>query len=294
MLSEATQNLLRDVFQREDLFDGLPQVQKRVVAWGPDCSVLTFPHSAVVVAEQVLLDRIRQPLATHIHEDGGDAEWTIQASRPVRAGSVEHHFGSRIATASTVKLKAGHDRHTCWIESLDRGWLFLLPAGDETGWLLSVGDSTVSPLAESRVVAAQVAEVGEIVGQFSSHPRMAEPLCQPGWLACGTAAVGFDPLCGDGTGYATREAILGSAVVRAVAGGEDVDAVVAHYRNRLVAGFKKHLEVCLGFYQTGGNGPWWNQEANSLRRGLLWCRRQLDGASGFRYRLNGFALEPID
>jgi hypothetical protein len=294
MLSAATQNLLRDVFEREDLFDGLPQVRKRIVAWGPDCKALAFPHSAVVVAEQILLDRIRQGLANRIHEDGGDAEWTIQASRPLRVTSVEHQFGSRIATASRVKLRSGHDRYTCWVESLDRGWLFLLPAGEETGWLLSVGDSTGSPLAESCLVAQQVAEVVEIVGQFPSHPRMTEPLSQPGWLACGTAAVGFDPLCGDGTGYATREAILGSAVVRGVAGGENVDAVVAHYRNRLVAGFKRHLEVCLEFYQTGGHGPWWNQEANALRTGLLWCRRQLDGARGFRYRLNGFSLEPID
>ena len=30
-----------------------------------------------------------------------------------------------------------------------------------------------------------------------------------GWLACGTAAMGFDPICGDGTGYAVREGILG-------------------------------------------------------------------------------------
>jgi flavin-dependent dehydrogenase len=198
-----------------------------------------------------------------------------------------------MASASAVKLKTGCDPGACWIESLDHGWLFLLPGGDRA-WLLSVGDSAETLLAQSLLISEQIAETSASRGTFPSHPRIAEPLCEPGWLACGTAALGFDPLCGDGTGNAIREAILASAVVRAGIDGADVGALVAHYGNRLVAGFKRHLEACREFYQAGHSGPWWDQELNSLDRGLDWCARRLEGAPVFRFRLSGFALEAID
>ena len=41
-------------------------------------------------------------------------------------------------------------------------------------------------------------------------------MCGPGWLSCGTAALSFDPICGDGTGHAVREGILAAAVIFAV------------------------------------------------------------------------------
>lgn len=292
MVGEATQKLLRDVFERDDIFDGLPRIHQRVVAWGANAKSVELPHSAIVVSEQELLDRIRQPLPSARVSDGTD--WTILASRPLPESSVEHHFGSRTGTACRVKFRRACQSHTCWAESLAAGWLFLLPGEDENGWLLAVGDSAEPLLAQSLLVAGQVADVMTTAGSFPCYPRMAEPLCRPGWLACGTAAVGFDPLCGDGTGYATREAILGSAVVRAALEGANANALSAHYTSRLVAGFQRHLEVCQQFYETGGAGPWWRQEAEALRRGRDWCRKKLANATPFRYRLNGFALEAVE
>ena len=293
MLGEATQKLLGDVFDRQDLFDGLPRIHKRVVAWGKQADVLSLPHAAVVASEETLLARIQSRLRIPDAAPGCHADWKIFASRPLPAGLVEHHFGSRMAAASAVKLKAASDPQACWIESLDNGWLFLLP-GVAEAWLLSVGGPAESLLARSRLISDQIAEASASRGTFPAHPRIGEPLCQPGWLACGTAAIGFDPLCGDGTGNAIREAILASAVVRAALDGADANALAAHYRTRLVAGFKRHLEACRQFYQSGHTGPWWDEELNSLNRGLEWCARRLDPAPAFRYRLSGFALEAID
>src|SRR5690242_8503647 len=59
MLGETTQSLFRDVFGRPDLFYGLPRIERRVVAWGPNAKQLALPHSAVVVSEQVLLERLQ-------------------------------------------------------------------------------------------------------------------------------------------------------------------------------------------------------------------------------------------
>jgi hypothetical protein len=294
MLSEATQKLLRDVFDREDLFAGLPQIRKRVVAWGRDAQPLTLAHSAVVVSEQELVDRIQQGLRRSKYVMGEEPLWTILASTPLRPSSVDHHFGSRFAAASPCKLKPGCEAEACWIESLENGWMFLLPSGKGTGWLLSVGGSAESLWAASRLIRNQILELSPSHGTFPSHPRIALPACEPGWLACGTAALGFDPLCGDGAGNAVREAILGSAVIRAVVDGANVDSLVAHYQTRLLAGFKRHLALCFEFYRSGYTGPWWSSQLDDLARGLAWCPEQLANKSAFHYRLNGFTLEPAE
>jgi hypothetical protein len=291
MLSESTQKLFQDIFERNELFHDAPRIRNRVVSWGPKAAPVTLPHSAVVVSERRLLDRLQSELPrTEDHRDR-EASWRIFTSRPSQASSAEHHFGSRMATASAVRLRGGSDLETCWVESIEEGWLFLLPGGESSGWLLSVGAPPQSLLAGSRVVAEQISEITGSGGKFPSHPRIADSLCEAGWITCGAAALGFDPLCGDGAGHAAREAILASAVVRAAADGADVDSLVAHYRTRLLGGFKRHLEVCREFYRQGRSGQWWDEEVESTRRGLEWCDRRLDGASGCRYRLNGFSLE---
>lgn len=283
--------LLHDVFGREDLLAGLPRIRRRVVAWGRDFRPRTLPHSSVVISEQELLDRIHQGLEQNNCPPTERPDWTILASTPLPPSSLEHHFGSRMATASPAKLKPQCDSESCWIESLENGWLFLLPIGNGVGWLLSVGDSVESLLGTSRLIEQQIAKLGQSHGTFPSHPRISWPLSEPGWLACGTAAVGFDPLCGEGTGNAIREAILAAAVVRAATEGADVANLVAQYRARLLAGFQTHVALCLEFYMSGRSGGWWEDQVNELKRGLAWCSRQSADTGTFRDRLNGSRLE---
>lgn len=294
MVGEATQALFRDVFEQAGLFDGLRRIGRRIVAWGPDAARAELPHSAVVVSEGVLLDRLRTHAAFTESKHDTKPQWAIIASRPLPESSVEHHFGSRIAAAQAVNLKDDCDPSACWIESLETGWLFLIPDAGATGWLLSVGDTPESQLARSRLVAEQIQGTSGAAAAFPAYPRFAWPLCGPGWLACGTAALAVDPLCGDGTGYAIREAILASAVVRAAGNGANVDAIVAHYRTRLLMAFQRHLEACHRFYETGGSGPWWKGELDLLRRGLEWCRLERSRDVKFQYQLRGFELQPLD
>jgi flavin-dependent dehydrogenase len=102
----------------------------------------------------------------------------------------------------------------------------------------------------------------------------------------------FDPICGDGVGNAIREAILASAVIKATQSNSDIDALLAHYRTRLLAGFLKHLELCRQFY-AARSGEWWEAELSRLDEGAKWCRRELGSEIKFGYRLRGFELEPI-
>ena len=283
---------MEESLAQPNLFGNLPQVHRRVVRWGPEAEPIEFPHSAVIVTEQELLERIGGHFPENECSTEADAEWTIATSHAASASVCEHHFGSRTATASSVSLRSQCSLNTCWIESLPMGWLFLLP-GRESAWLLAVGGSSDSLLAQSRLVAEQISSIGSASGRFTCHPRISLPLCQSGWLACGNAALLFDPLCGDGAGNATREAILAAAVVRAAVEGHDVNALSVHYTARLLAGFQRHLETCAEYYAGGCRGPWWDEQVASSRTGTAWCAQQTEAQTRFAYRLNGFELEPI-
>jgi len=303
MLSEPAQALIREIFGREHLFRDLPRIRKRIVAWGRDASPVELDHSAVVVSEELLLHSLGPALPNaaagvgiinvDINVDiNEDINWTIFASTPLPVAAAEHRFGSRIASAMQVELKPAAEPAACWIESIENGWLFLI-ANAGSGWLLSVGLRPHELLDQSRLIREQIAGYQPTAAQFAASPRIAAPLGEPGWIACGTAAMAFDPLCGDGTAHAVREAILASAVIGAVARGDDPVQLMAHYEARLTAGFRRHLAHCLEYYASGCGGPWWESEAESVVQGLDWCGRQLSRHTKFRYRLDGFDLKAL-
>ena len=277
LVSASTQALICGVFGKADLFAGLPEIERRVVAWGPGASAVELPHSAVLVPEEELVRRF----GSQAREQARGAEWTIFTSRPLPRGTEEQHFGTRRAWIAPVTC-AGK---ACFVESLENGWLFLIP-----GWLIAVGEPPEALLGQSRLVAEEMEGAPGRAVEFAAYPRIADPLCGEGWLACGSAAMAFDPICGDGTGNAVREAILASAVVRAADRGEPEEGLRAHYRARLTAGFRRHLELALEFYKRGHGGAWWRGEGAGLERGLAWCAARLAGEKGFRYRLEGFDL----
>jgi hypothetical protein len=256
LLSHAAQKLIRDVIQSDQLFFDAPLIVSRTVKWG-ESDPVTLPHSAVVVSEECLLSGM--PAAPC---DGGEVSWTIDTT-PSTEMQV---FGTRMASVYAVTDIAPG---TCRMKSLEAGWEFLISAGDGSGWRISVGEAG---------------------GEFPVAPRIAERLCGPGWLACGSGALAFDPLCGDGTAHAVREAILAAAVIRAAARGEDTDSLLAHYRVRLILGFQRHLRVCREFYGSGGSGPWWRAQCTELHRGLEWCAAEVRRLPPPRYRLEGFEL----
>lgn len=267
LISSATQALVQDVFGRRDIFENAIPISRRVALWGDGAQTVDVPHSAVVISEADLVGRCgaRTPVCSN--------ETRVDTLIDTRC------FGTRMATAFPVISKTVD---ACWIESVDCGWLFLLP-----GWLLAVGDAS---LDHSKLIADQVTSIGEPGGRFPAYPRISDPLCDADWLACGSAAMTFDPICGDGVGNAIREAILATAVIRASDHG-DAESLHVHYRTRLTAGFLKHLELCRPFY-AACSGDWWKTELKLLDEGIAWCRDQLRSVPP-RYRLEGFDLKMI-
>lgn len=293
MLSEAALALIRDVFERPDLFLTAPRINRRIVRWGKNAEPVAFDHSAVVVSERELLHELEQKLESPDEPVGDESDFTIFASRPLPSESAEHCFGSRTASAVQIRLRNAADSESCWIESLDDGWLFLIPDAAESGWLLAVGCSLEAIPARSSLIAERIAFTGDVSKQFPASPRIVSPLCGPGWLVCGTAGMAFDPICGDGTAHAVREAILAAAVVRAISTGGDARELLGHYQARLTAGFQRHLATSLDFYRSGNGGPWWDEQLDLLRQGLEWCDGKLKSHGKFRYQLSGFELMSI-
>ncbi|MFZ0591211.1 MAG: hypothetical protein WAM39_12055 [Bryobacteraceae bacterium] len=294
LLSSVTQRLLHDVFEDPQLFTGVHPIRKRVVRWGgTEAHTLAIPHMGVAVAESELLSRIGPTVADRQPEKEDEPTWTIACSRTFPERS-RRHFGERTACAFPVVLSRECDAESCYVESVSNGWLFLLPFSRTEASLLCVGaQAGVELLERSQLVARQISTCGSKTSSFRAHPSILDGLASLGRIACGAAAVSFDPLCGEGMGNAIREAILASAVVRASLSGGRVDDLILHYKSCLLGGFLRHLETCEAFYSSGPQDDWWQTEQLRIRDGIDWVRQRLPDQP-FRFRLSGFDLEEMD
>lgn len=286
LVSDPALALMRDVFGRPDLLCDRPRVRRRVVAWG-DAPPAALPHGAVAISEADLLDSLRV-------DDGADLspDFIIHAAGAPPQVATPHRFGGRIAASAQVRLLDPADRDACWIEAAADGWLFLVPGAQDTAWLLAVGAPCEALLAHSRLIGPRVELMRAGVRGFDAAPRLVTPATGDGWLACGGAAVGFDPICGDGTAQAVRAAILASAVVLGLAEGGDRAALLKHYDLALTASLRRHLMLCADFYRSGGEGPWWRTALDDLHAGHRWCTDRLAYAGDPAFELRGFRLRP--
>ncbi len=277
LLNGQSQHLLVDLFGRADVIEGWFPIERRIVRWGGQ--TVDLPHAALAVDEGALLSRLGDIAAS---EDTGD--YTIYSGKPLP----DVAYGNRRAEAAAFLLNPGAARHACWIEAVEQGWLFGVGASEQQGWVLAVGGSIEELLDQSTLMKTVVGELLAGRSSFVSHPRIAEQLTGERWLACGGAAMGFDPICGEGTGHALREAILASAVLRAHAGGEPWAALAREYEARLQSGFARHLEQCRQLYASGGDSAWWKAQLAELRQPSVVAPPQ------GRYRLVGFDLVLVE
>lgn len=283
LLSDAALALLRNVFERPDLFADRPRITHRVVAWGSNEPV-RVPHGAIVLSESDLDAALGGPPGA-----GGQAAMTIHAAPPFPSGDLRT-FGSRRTVAAQVRLVHASDRSVCWIEAVAEGWLFLIPSGSASAWLLSVGASAETLVGQSRHISPRIEQIGAPSPPFETSPRMLATLQGPDWLACGSAAVAFDPICGDGTAQAVREAILACAVVGAIREGGDRDALRLHFESMIIGAMRRHLRLCAQFYASGGEGEWWRTQLAGLAEGFDWCTARLSRMPEPRYELRDFGL----
>ncbi|NLR72763.1 hypothetical protein HGI47_17955 [Novosphingobium sp. ERN07] len=296
MLSDPALALLRDVFGKPALFADKPRIERRVVRWG-NAEAVTMPHGAVVVSEDDLvnvLDMFPQGNTLKLNQkiqqsNDFNGSFSVHAMLPFPEWETLR-FGARLSATARVILAAHAPPATCWIEAVDAGWLFLIPDGSGQAWLLAVGGDPQA-LAQDAPLIGPLIETLEPSGvQFDTSPRMLAGLAGDGWLACGTSAVAFDPICGDGTAQAAREGILASAVISALARGEDAAALATHYHSLLLASLRRHLQLSLPFYANGGTGRWWHDQYAAAREGYDRATALLAKLPEPRFALHGFDL----
>ncbi len=289
MLSDTALALMRDLFGRPELLAGRPRIERRIVAWG-GADPVSLPHGAITLSGAELLAAL--PPSEMMTGAFGEAPDFIIHGAPPFPGRAARRFGSREAEAAAVDLVPGADRRAAHVEATPLGWLFLIPQGGEEAWLLGVGGALEDLLAASRLVAGQIGAIEPVAARFETAPRMLETLAGEDWLACGTGAIAFDPICGDGTAQALREAILAAAVLAGLRDGGDRAALLGHYEAMLIAAMRRHLQVSLPFYQRGGQSPWWQAQVDALADGHRWCTARLAVLPEPRFTLLGTRLVP--
>ncbi|MEH3048152.1 hypothetical protein [Sphingomonas adhaesiva] len=287
MLSATAVALIRDVFDRPDLLATAHRITRRIVAWGGAVPA-TMPHDAIVVSGTALAAALACDAVT---DDAMTGDMTVR-TRP-RDVAPMMRFGTRVAWATMVRLCDRAAATDSWIEAIDAGWLFLIPS-DAAGaaWLLSVGGPIDEALRCSRHIAPRIVTGDAPHEMFDPAPRLAPQLTGPDWIACGSAAIAFDPIAGDGTAQAVRAAILAAAVIGGIADGGDPDALRGHYDAMLTAAMRRHLQLCAPFYLSGGTGGWWQAAHAALARGHDACTARLAAAGPPRFVLDGHDLVP--
>lgn len=276
LLNAQSQQLLTDVFEQPGLLEDWHPIERRIVRWGAE--TIELPHASLAVNETALLERVGEATGSI-----DAADYQIYGAKSV-AG--ETAFGERLAELAAIDLQPGVNAHTCWVEAMAGGWLFAVGINERRAWLIGVGAAIHELLEQSELVRPIVGEQAQTISGVATQPRLAHTLTGEHWLACGSAAMAFDPICGEGTGHALREAILGCAVLKAHARGEAWGDLAQLYEQRLRGGFARHIDMCHQLYATGGDSAWWREQLASLTPMHVAMPRA-------QFRLNGFDLERL-
>jgi hypothetical protein len=288
----------------------------RWVRWDAAEGERFFAEPAIAIASADLARRLRERVlgaTDRITLVGADAETAPERTRP-RTGErwIVAARGRGAAGASyrnwfrrsILSCEAACDAalSTAVTEATSAGWLFLFPHAPGAATLQAMvahvaadpGAQLEAMLAETRLIAPLLRETPRAPAVARAAPRLRDELCRPGWIAVGDEALSLDPLCGDGTGYALREAIVAAAVVRRIDDGLPAAEALDHYRTRLQRTLAAHLRGCVAFYRDAPFAGAWEAELAAMERG----RRALENAVAARpeaaLHLRGFELIPAD
>ena len=297
VLGESTCDLLRHVFG-DDALTGAHRLAGRRVAWGPGAKPLTVAHPSMVIDQARLLAGVRGAVAAGgCRADGdGPPDWIVDAGgrgssvTATVANARRRTLGRRTLIAGHVTLTPRAPRDMSLVETVAGGWLFLAPCGGDEALLQAMlpappaapATALAGLLADSRLVAPAIDGRTGQTTVFSAAPRISAPLCGPGWIAVGDAAIALDPICGDGTGHGLRAALLAAAVLDAGAAHPDG---LRHYEVRTRKAWLDHLNACVDFYSGGWTSELWSAEIASMQAELDSASSQEIAGETLRYGL---------
>src|SRR5689334_20505960 len=148
-------------------------------------------------------------------------------------------------------------------------------------------------LDQTKEIKRLVCDVSEGTFAVQCAPKKLREMNGANWLATGTAACSYDPLCGDGTGYAIRAAILAAAVLEGIDRGTPRESLLSYYKLRLTYAFYTHIRSCLALYSDAGFNDSWGSELAMMQAGVREVEQELSNMSMHQYRLDEFELSPV-
>jgi 2-polyprenyl-6-methoxyphenol hydroxylase-like FAD-dependent oxidoreductase len=316
VLNELTAALLVDLWgDPGELFATAHRLTARQVRWGAHAEERTVPGAALAVTGERLVATLLELLRTHhgnavrfaspaafTSSPKPSDEWVIEAGgrQLATAQRSRRSYGRRCVIS--VEAALGYTTTaTSFVESLNEGWVHVAPL-DSTRALVQAmiaAPPRTSPTAMLQELLAATRSAKNVIDEFLSPaavfpaaPAMRDPVCEPGWIAVGDAALSFDPLSGSGTGHALRGAILASAVVHGTASGLPLDRCLAHYTWRLRRAAVDHLTHCARFYAAAFFSPEWKTEIELMERAAAELQASRATHAGAGYLLRGLVLEP--
>ncbi|MEB3283144.1 MAG: hypothetical protein VKK42_29910 [Lyngbya sp.] len=323
VLNDITCYLLQDIWQLEDKFwQNFYVLNQRRVRWGMEASVLNIPQLSMVINGNCLVKLLEERLLqaynqqVYLNEsplidkpttfEGYD--WVIDAGGRKSAiaenlgKGKRHRFGCRCILSSEVTLTQTSEQNACWMETVADGWIFLAPLGEHRALLQCMvpivreepSQMLIDLLEKSHSIKSLVDSFLGSITVFQAFPQILTSLCEPKWIAVGDAAISFDPISGDGTGYAIRGAILATSVINGITSQSLLNnQYLHHYTQRLHKTFLSHLQECLKYYSAAFSSSAWKAEIKLIQDFLYGNKHGLITADHFAYRLNKLNLVPI-
>ena len=317
VVNAVTAELIERVFgTRRRLFADAWPTRARSVRWGPDAEIAVVPEPALAIRESDLIQRLAaglgdaggadvevveaEGLARAADGAGTDGHWIVAAAGRAREASrPRDRFGRRQMIAAECVLSARADATCAWIETTPEGWIFLGPTGPSTGIVQAMvpaparePDAQITRMvAGTRELRARIAAIAGPARTFSAAPSLVLAPARAGFVAVGDEACSFDPLCGDGLGYAVRGAILAAAVIGGDAGG--LAARLAHYEARLITAVMHHARACRDLYRRAGLDASWDDEQRAIDAAPTALEARRGEWGEFRLGLRGLDLAPL-
>jgi len=279
-------------------------VNKHNVQWGPDNKKSTISRQSVVIDNSILKDELTNCLTkehnksltinntssscdtTSLHYNsikdcGKSFSWLIDASgrhsdmSNISRTVIRYSFGDRHIISVKCDLTDPSYQNETWIEATNEGWLFVAPLDTSTAILQAMvpfepnNSATVlkNLLQRTEIINTIVCNIQVSQFVFKGYPDIINPLCGPRWISIGEAAASFDPLSGNGVGYAVRAAVLAASVIKGISSGLSTIDCLNHYSLRIYSAFLSHLRDCLTYYNSGNFSlPAWRYEISLMRK----------------------------
>lgn len=311
VLNPVTIQIIHEIFGDANyVLRNAQPISRHYINWGDNRPDEYTPSSGFTLTADLLssrvLDLLKQDSQLIIDNTGsepseGTFDWQVYAMNTGRTETPARRFGERCAISVDVTLHDDSDNATSFIEATPGGWLFLAPVAPGRAVLQAVVPEKSSEIgATVRALLDHTKEIKRVVKDFEGDPfvvncapKKLSRMDGPNWLATGTAAFSYDPLCGDGTGYALRAAILAAAVLDGIDRGTTKESLISYYKLRLTYAFYTHLRSCVSLYSSASFNEIWHRDLNVTTEGLREVEQELAGMSTNHYRLNEFELLPM-